>query len=63
MPETETPTNNRPQPLDRQQRHRSPQEMRDLLSTGNPMDHSDLLRRHVTVLEDRITRHRQRRSA
>lgn len=29
-------------------------EMRELLSTGNPMDHADLLRRHVGVLEHRI---------
>ena len=29
-------------------------EMRELLSTANPMDHADLLRRHVTVLEHRI---------
>jgi DNA-binding transcriptional MerR regulator len=29
-------------------------EMRELLSTDNPMDHTDLLRRHVAVLERRI---------
>jgi MerR family copper efflux transcriptional regulator len=29
-------------------------ELRVLLSTGNPMDHLDLLRRHVTALERRI---------
>jgi MerR family transcriptional regulator, copper efflux regulator len=29
-------------------------ELREMLSTGNPMNHADLLRRHVTVLEHRI---------
>lgn len=31
-------------------------ELRTLLSTNNPMDHPELLRRHVTALEDRIAR-------
>lgn len=30
--------------------------MRELLATGNPMDHPELLRRHVAILEDRIAR-------
>jgi MerR family copper efflux transcriptional regulator len=30
-------------------------ELRDLLSAPDPMQHVDLLRRHVTVLEQRIT--------
>jgi MerR family transcriptional regulator, copper efflux regulator len=30
-------------------------ELRDLLSTPDPMQHVDLLRRHVTVLEQRIS--------
>lgn len=30
-------------------------ELRDLLSTPNPMDHADLLRHHVRVLDRRIT--------
>jgi MerR family copper efflux transcriptional regulator len=29
--------------------------LRDLLSMPNPMEHADLLRRHVTVLEQRIS--------
>jgi DNA-binding transcriptional MerR regulator len=29
-------------------------ELREVLRTGNPMDHAQLLRRHVTVLEQRI---------
>jgi MerR family transcriptional regulator, copper efflux regulator len=29
-------------------------ELRELLSTANPMDHADLLRQHVTALERRI---------
>jgi DNA-binding transcriptional MerR regulator len=29
-------------------------ELREVLSTDNPMDHADLLRRHVVVLEHRI---------
>jgi DNA-binding transcriptional MerR regulator len=29
-------------------------ELRELLSSADPMDHSDLLRRHVVVLERRI---------
>jgi DNA-binding transcriptional MerR regulator len=31
-------------------------ELRDLLATDNPMDHPQLLRRHVTALEERIAR-------
>jgi MerR family copper efflux transcriptional regulator len=30
-------------------------ELRNLLSTANPMDHADVLRHHVTVLDRRIT--------
>ena len=30
-------------------------ELRNLLSTANPMDHADLLRHHITVLDRRIT--------
>lgn len=33
-------------------------ELRTLLSTPDPMDHRDLLRRHVTELEQRIARAR-----
>ncbi|WP_232667961.1 MerR family transcriptional regulator [Pseudonocardia sp. TRM90224] len=29
-------------------------DLHEILSTDNPMDHADLLRRHVTVLEHRI---------
>jgi MerR family transcriptional regulator, copper efflux regulator len=29
-------------------------ELGEVLSTDNPMDHADLFRRHVTVLENRI---------
>jgi hypothetical protein len=32
------------------------QDLRTLLGTNNPMDHPDLLRRHVAALEDRIAR-------
>jgi MerR family copper efflux transcriptional regulator len=31
-------------------------ELRTLLGTNNPMDHPELLRRHVTALEERIAR-------
>jgi MerR family copper efflux transcriptional regulator len=33
-------------------------ELRDVLSTADPMDHADLLRRHVAVLEQRIAQAR-----
>ncbi|MFI7641158.1 MerR family transcriptional regulator [Nonomuraea sp. NPDC049400] len=33
-------------------------ELRSLLSTASPMDHRDLLRRHVAKLEERISRAR-----
>jgi hypothetical protein len=33
-----------------------PGELRDLLAADNPMDHPQLLRRHVTTLEERIAR-------
>ncbi|GAB1516915.1 hypothetical protein JCM33774_89610 [Actinophytocola sp. KF-1] len=29
-------------------------QLREILSTSNPMDHTDLLREHVAVLEQRI---------
>lgn len=33
-------------------------ELRDVLSTADPMDHADLLRAHVAVLEQRIAQAR-----